>query len=65
MKLEESWRLGVAAIFSQIAYLSIPQHLSEAVYHRKDLAPEVKAMLRELPEETLKIVDLIRAGRYP
>ncbi len=59
MKLEESWRLGVAAIFSQIAYLSIPQHLSEAVYHRKDLTPEVKAMIRELPEETLKIVDLI------
>ncbi len=59
IKLKDSWRVGVAAIFSQLAYLSIPPHLSEAVYHRKDLKTEIKAMIRDLPEETLKIVDLI------
>ena len=33
--------------------------MSEAVYHREKLPPEIKIMLRELPTETLKIVDLI------
>ena len=59
VQLVESWRVGVAAIFSQLAYLSIPNHLSESVYYRKDLKPELKAMLKDLPEETLKIIDLI------
>lgn len=59
VNLKDSWRVGVAAIFSQLAYLSIPQHLGESVYHRKDLNSETKAMVRELPVETLKIVDLI------
>ncbi len=59
VQLVESWRVGVAAIFSQLAYLSIPNHLSESVYYRKDIKPELKAMLKDLPEETLKIIDLI------
>jgi CheY-like chemotaxis protein len=59
INLNESWRVGVAAVFSQLAYLSIPTHLCEKVYHRKDLSPEIKNMIRELPEETLKVVDLI------
>ena len=59
MTLTESWRVDVAAIFSQLAYLSIPSHLSETVYYRKDLKPEIKAIMKDLPDETLKIVDLI------
>lgn len=59
LNLKDSWRVGVAAVFSQLAYLSIPQHLSESVYHRKNLNSETKLMVRELPDETLKIVDLI------
>jgi len=59
INLKDSWRVGVAAVFSQLAYLSIPQHLSESVYHRKNLNSETKSMVRELPDETLKIVDLI------
>ena len=45
--------------FSQLAYLSLPAHVSESVYYRRELKTEVKALLKELPEETLKIVDLI------
>jgi len=59
INLKDSWRVGVAAVFSQLAYLSIPQHLCESVYHRKNLNSEAKSMVRELPDETLKIVDLI------
>ena len=59
MNFTESWRVGVAAVFSQLAYLSIPTHLCEKVYYRKGLSFEIKNMVRDLPEETLKVVDLI------
>jgi len=59
VNMPDSWQVGMAAIFSQIAYSSIPQHLSDAIYHRKELAPEVKSMVADLPDETLKIIDLI------
>ena len=59
VKLKNQWRVGVAAIFSQIAYLSIPQHLAEAVYQRQELNNEIKSMIKDLPDETLKMIDLI------
>jgi CheY-like chemotaxis protein len=59
VKMPESWQVGVAAIFSQMGYSSIPPHLSEAVYHRRDVTREVKTMLAEMPEENLKMIDLI------
>ena len=59
VNMPDSWQVGMAAIFSQIAYSSIPQHLSDEIYHRKELAPEVKSMVAGLPDETLKIIDLI------
>lgn len=59
LDMPEPWQVGMAAIFSQVAYSSIPNHLSDAIYHRKELTPEVKSMVSDLPEETLKIVDLI------
>jgi CheY-like chemotaxis protein len=59
LQMNEAWRVDVAAVFSQLAYLSLPAHVSKEVYHREKLSPEINVMLRELPEETLKIVDLI------
>ncbi len=59
VNMPDSWQVGMAAIFSQIAYSSIPQHLSDKIYHRKELSPEVKSMVADLPDETLKIIDLI------
>ena len=59
LQLNDAWRVDVAAVFSQLAYLSLPVHISKAVYHREKLSPDIKLMVRELPEETLKIVDLI------
>ena len=59
LQMNDAWRVDVAAVFSQLAYLSLPAHISKEVYHREKLSPEIKVMLRELPEETLKIVDLI------
>ena len=59
INMPDSWQVGMAAIFSQIGYSSIPQHLSDAIYHRKELSPEVKSIVADLPDETLKIIDLI------
>lgn len=59
LDIPDSWRIDVAAVFSQLAYLSLPSLISEAVYHREKLSPEIKVMLRDLPQETLKVVDLI------
>lgn len=59
LSMPEPWRVDVASVFSQLAYLSLPMHVSKAVYHREKLSPEIKIMLRELPEETLKVVDMI------
>ena len=59
VNMPDSWQVGMAAIFSQIAYSSIPPHLSDEIYHRKELSPEVKSMVADLPDETLKIIDLI------
>ena len=59
VNLIDSWRVGVAAIFSQLAYLSIPPNLSRAVYYNEDLGSEGKAMVLDLPKETQKILNLI------
>ena len=59
VNLIDSWRVGVAAIFSQLAYLSIPSNLSRAVYYNEDLGSEGKAMVLDLPKETQKILNLI------
>ncbi len=58
-KVPETWRLDVASVFSQLAYISIPENVSEDVYHNRKLSPEVKQMVQRLPEDTQKIIDKI------
>ena len=56
---KDSWRVGIAAIFSQLPYLSIPQQFVDTVYHKKELNQELKALVLDLPKETQKILELI------
>ena len=58
-QLKDSWRVGIAAIFSQLPYLSIPQQFVDTVYHKKELNQELKALVLDLPKETQKILELI------
>ena len=46
-------------VFSQLAYLSIPQQFVDIVYHKKELSQELKKLVLELPNETQKVLDLI------
>jgi len=59
IELKDSWRVGIAAVFSQLAYLSIPQQFVDIVYHKKELNQELKKLVLELPNETQKVLDLI------
>lgn len=59
MQIENSWRVDVASVFSQIGYLSLPNSVSEDVYHKRKLNAEVKEMVKHLPSDTQKVVEKI------
>lgn len=59
LKIPQAWRIDVAAVFSQLAYISIPESVSEDVYHNRELTNEVKDMIKRLPDDTQKIIEKI------
>ena len=59
MKIPDAWRVDIASTFSQLAYISIPESVSEDVYHTRELALEVRQMVKQLPEDTLKLIEKI------
>ena len=59
LKVPNAWRLDVASVFSQLSYISIPESVSEDVYHNRKLSLEVKEMVKKLPEDTQKIIQKI------
>ena len=59
MQIENSWRVDVASVFSQIGYISLPNSVSEDVYHKRKLNAEVKEMVKHLPSDTQKVVEKI------
>ena len=54
-----AWRVDVASVFSQLAYLALPENVTEDVYYRRDLSKEVKALLAKVPEDTRNILNKI------
>ena len=59
MQLPNTWRLDVAAVFSQLAYISIPESISEDVFHNREISPEVREIVKKLPDDTQKIIEKI------
>ena len=59
MKIPDAWRIDIASTFSQLAYISIPESVSEDVYHKRELALEVRQMVKQLPEDTQKLIEKI------
>ena len=59
MDVANSWRVDVAAVFSQLAYISLPEAVSEDVYYKRKLETEVKEIVKRLPQETATIIDKI------
>ena len=59
LAIPNSWRVDVASVFSQLAYLALPENITEDVYYRRDLSKEVKALLAKFPEDTRNILNKI------
>ena len=59
LKIEDALRVDIACIFSQLAYISLPESVTEDVYYKRDLTSGVKEMVRKFPEETEKIIEKI------
>ena len=59
IKLEDAWRVDIASIFSQLAYISLPESVSEDVYYKKYLTSSVKEMVRRFTDDTQKLIEKI------
>tara|TARA_A100001015_G_C15031484_1_gene733522 strand:+ start:187 stop:1338 length:1152 start_codon:yes stop_codon:yes gene_type:complete len=59
MRVPNSWRVDVAAVFSQLSNISLPEAVVEDVYHKRELAAEVKKIVKRLPGETSNIINKI------
>jgi len=59
INLNDAWRVDIASIFSQLAYISLPESVSEDVYYKKDLTPAVKEMLGKFPDDTQNLIEKI------
>lgn len=59
MKIPDAWRVDIASTFSQLSYISIPEAVSEDVYHKRDLSPEVSRVVKQLPDDTQKLIEKI------
>jgi hypothetical protein len=49
----------VASIFSQLGYISLPESVSEDVYHKRDLPQEVKKLVKQVPIDTQNLITKI------
>lgn len=59
LKVENSWRVDVASVFSQIAYIGLPENVTEDVYYKRKVSSQVRQLLTKFPEDTQKILDKI------
>jgi response regulator RpfG family c-di-GMP phosphodiesterase len=53
------WQLEMAAMLSQIGYLSLPGELVEKLYGGESLTPEEKTLARGVPEVAMKLLENI------
>lgn len=53
---ENVWRIEVAAIFSQLASITLPESVSQDVYEKKAVLPEVQAIVDRFPEVTQRLI---------
>lgn len=59
MGVPNSWRVDVASVFSQIAYITLPRSVSDDVYYKKKLSSDVKELVKQLPQDTQKVIEKI------
>lgn len=53
---KNAWRIEVAAIFSQVATITVPEAVTQAVYEKSTVLPEVQAIVDRFPQVTERLV---------
>lgn len=59
LNVPNRWRVDVASVFSQLGYISLPESVCEDVYHKKDLLPEVKELVKKIPSDIQNLIGKI------
>jgi CheY-like chemotaxis protein len=59
LEMQDSWKVDIASVFSQIAYIGLPENITEDVYYKRKVPSPVKKLLAEFPQDTQKILDKI------
>jgi CheY-like chemotaxis protein len=59
LNVPNRWRVDVASVFSQLGYISLPESVCEDVYHKRDLSPEVKKLVKKLPGDIQNLIGKI------
>ena len=59
MNLQNSWRVDVASVFSQIAYIGLPENVTEDVYFKRKVSSQVKQLLAKFPDDTQNMLEKI------
>jgi len=59
LNIPNRWRVDVASVFSQLGYISLPESVSEDVYHKRDLSSEVKKLVKQVPIDTQNLISKI------
>ncbi|NOG46652.1 MAG: response regulator [Calditrichaeota bacterium] len=59
LKLNNIWKLDMAAMLSQIGFVTLPNHILEKVYHQEELSAKERNMLAEHPEIGAQLIKQI------
>ena len=57
LEMHDSWKVDIASVFSQIAYIGLPENITEDVYYKRKVPIPVQKLLAEFPKDTQKILD--------
>ena len=59
LEMHDSWKVDIASVFSQIAYIGLPENITEDVYYKRKVPIPVRKLLAEFLKDTQKILDKI------
>ena len=59
LEIPNGWRVDVASVFSQIAYIGLPESVTEDVYFKRKVSSKIRQLLIQFPQDTQNLLDKI------
>ena len=59
LEVPNGWRVDVASVFSQIAYIGLPESVTEDVYFKRKVSSKIRQLLIQFPQDTQNLLDKI------